>query len=183
MSHPPDSEILKLFDEKETQEKAFSLLVEKYQQQIYWTIRRIIVDHDDANDIVQNVFVKIFKNLKKFRKNSELYTWIYRIATNEALSFIKSSKKNLYVDNEYENHLLNEKGSMDPYFSGDEIQRKLQLAIQKLPPKQRLVFNMRYYEEIPYEKMSKILKTSEGALKASYHIAVRKIEKELGDDE
>ena len=154
----------------------FNLLIRKYQEQTYWHIRRIVIDHDDANDLVQDTFVKVWKNLKNFREDSKLYTWIYKIATNEALSFLKKKKRKLLLPIvDYENY-LSQKLQDDNFFNGDEIQLKLQKAILTLPEKQRLVFNMRYYDEMKYDDMSEVLGTSVGALKASFHIAVKKIE-------
>ncbi len=179
MSNTDDLEILKQFRDKNSQNYAFSLLVNKYKQQIYFHIRRIVINHDDADDITQNTFIKIFENLHKFREDSKLYTWIYRIATNEALGHLKSKRNRFFlpfgdVEQQLSNSLHTSK-----LFSGDEIQMKLQQAILKLPEKQRLVFNMRYYDEMKYEDMSEVLGTSVGALKASYHIAAKKIEESV----
>ncbi len=162
---------------KESCNYGFNLLVRKYQKQIYWHVRRIIIDHDDSNDVVQNTFIKIWKNINKFREESKLFTWIYRIATNEALNFLKRKRQKLFIPLVNVEERLSNSLSDDIYFIGDEIQLKLQKAILQLPEKQRLVFNMKYYNEIKYEDMSEILNTSVGALKASYHIAVKKIEK------
>ncbi len=160
----------------------FNLLIRKYQEQTYWHIRRMVHDHDDANDLVQDTFVKVWKNLTNFRADSKLYTWIYKIATNEALTFLKKKKqKYLLPIIDYENY-LSQKLQDDNFFSGDEIQLKLQKAILTLPEKQRLVFNMRYYDEMKYDDMSDVLGTSVGALKASYHIAVKKIENYIKED-
>jgi len=176
MSSISDKEILELFHSDNSRDKGFNLLIKKYQEQIYWNIRRIVIDHEDANDVTQNTFIKIFKNLKKFKQQSELFTWIYRIATNEALSYLKSKRKKILIPITNVEHTLEEKLLDDNFFSGDEIALKLQKAILTLPEKQRIVFNMRYYDELSYEKISKILNTSVGALKASYHFAVKKIE-------
>jgi len=155
---------------------AFHILVKTYQERLYWHIRRIVVSHDDADDILQNVFIKIWKNVDSFREDSALYTWLFRIATNEALSFLhKNRKQNIFSLDDSENH-LSEEPRTDKYFDGDELQTKLQAAILKLPDKQKIVFNMKYFEEMKYEEMSEILQTSVGALKASYHHAVKKIE-------
>ncbi|MEI6696705.1 MAG: sigma-70 family RNA polymerase sigma factor [Bacteroidota bacterium] len=161
---------------------AFNLLVKKYQQSIYYHIRRIVIDHDDTDDLVQNTFMKIYQNLDNFREDAQLYTWIYRIATNEALAFLKSKRKKFFlpfIDVELQ---LSNTLKDNQFFNGDEIQLKLQKAILTLPEKQRLVFNMRYYEEMKYEEMSEILGTSVGALKASYHIAAKKIEEFVKQD-
>ncbi len=179
MSNTDDLEILKQFRDKISRNYAFSLLVNKYKQQIYFHIRRIVINHDDADDITQNTFIKIFENLHKFREDSKLYTWIYRIATNEALGHLKSKRNRFFLPFiDVESQLSNSLKETD-FFTGDEIQLKLQQAILKLPEKQRLVFNMRYYEEMKYDQMSEILGTSVGALKASYHIAVKKIEESV----
>lgn len=171
-----DNELIFQFKNGNNRESAFTQIIKKYQEKLYWHIRRMVIDHDDTNDILQNLFIKVWKNLDSFRGDSQLYTWLYRIATNETLTFLNSKKrKNLIsFDNEIIN--LSNKIEADSHFDGNKLEWKLQLAIQKLPEKQRAVFNLRYYEEMPYEKMSKIFNTSEGALKASYHHAVKKIE-------
>ena len=174
-----DSELLEFFRNPDKRHYAFNMLVRKYQKQVYWTIRRIVIDHDDTNDVVQNSFIKIWKSLDNFREDSKLFTWIYRIATNESITFLKQKRTKFlipFVD--VEKQLSNTLES-DSYFKGDEIQLKLQKAILTLPEKQRLVFNMKYFDELKYEDMSEIFGTSVGALKASYHIAVKKIEEFL----
>lgn len=171
-----DKELLELFRDEGSETKAFNLIVLKYQEKLYWHVRKIVIIHDDTDDIIQNTFLKAWRNLKNFKEKAQLYTWLYRIATNEAFSYIKQKKKNSIVPYEdYENYLSNSLES-DVYFSGDEIQMKLQKAILTLPDKQRVVFNMKYFDEVKYEDMSEILGTSVGALKASYHHAVKKIE-------
>lgn len=174
-----DKNIISLFKNAHTQNRALSLLIDTYQKKMYWQIRRIVISHDDADDALQNTFIKAWQNLNNFNENSSLFTWLYRIATNEALQILrkKAQEKNISYD-DISNYLSNTLKT-DPYFKGDDIQRKFQEAILKLPEKQRIVFNMRYYEEISYEEMAKILDTSEGALKASYHHAVKKIEEYL----
>jgi RNA polymerase sigma-70 factor (ECF subfamily) len=172
-----DKEILEMILVKESCNYGFNLLVRKYQKQIYWHVRRIVIDHDDSDDVVQNTFIKIWKNIYKFREESKLFTWIYRIATNEALNFLKRKRQKLFIPLVNVEERLSNSLSDDIYFNGNEIQLKLQKAILQLPEKQRLVFNMKYYDEIKYKDMSEILNTSVGALKASYHIAVKKIEK------
>ena len=177
MSNPvDDNELIFQFKNGNNREYAFTQIIKKYQEKLYWHIRRMVIDHDDTHDILQNFFIKVWKNLDSFREDSQLYTWLYRIATNETLTFLNSKKRRslLSIDNEYTN--LSNKIVADSHFDGNKLEWKLQLAIQKLPEKQRAVFNLRYYEEMPYEKMSKIFNTSEGALKASYHHAVKKIE-------
>jgi len=163
-------------------EKAFKVLVETYQEKLYWHIRKIVMNHDDADDILQNVYLKVWKNVDGFREDSSLYTWLFRIATNESLSHLQRQRKHAVIPlNEISDYLTGSLES-DIYFDGDEIQRKLQMAIVKLPEKQRLVFNMKYFDEMKYEEMSEILQTSTGALKASYHFAVKKIEEFLKQD-
>ncbi len=179
MSHYSDNELLKRFNESENPGYAFDLIVRKYQEQVYWHIRRLVTCHEDANDIAQNVFLKAWIALPDFRGESGLFTWLYRIATNEALSFLKKKKTHFYFTIEGENQQTINSLESEAYFSGDEIEKKIQKAIFSLPEKQRVVFNLRYYDEMKYEDMSKILDTSEGALKASYHHAVKKIEKFL----
>jgi RNA polymerase sigma-70 factor (ECF subfamily) len=182
MPHWEDSEIIKGFNVHGKQEKAFNQLVLKYQERLYWQIRKIVLDHDDADDVLQNTLVKVWKSLANFRSESELYTWLYRIATNEALSFLKQKKKKSFAPWVDVEEQMFESLEADPWFQGDEIQLKLQEAILKLPEKQRVVFNMKYFDQVKYEEMSKILGTSVGALKASYHHAVKKIESMLDDD-
>lgn len=162
--------------------KGFRIVVEKYSSRLYWHIRRIVILHEDADDALQNTFINAWRNIGDFRSESTLYTWLYAIATNEALALVNKRKKNLALtfDN-LESHFANSHEG-DIWFDGDEAQRKLQNAILKLPDKQRIVFNLKYFDEMTYEEMSKVLDTTEGALKASYHHAVKKIEKILGED-
>lgn len=171
-----DSDLLEMFRVETSRNHAFQMLMLKYQKRVYWQVRRIIIDHDDANDVVQNVFVKVWKNLGTFKEASSLYTWMYRIATNESLTFLKQKRANMYVPFDSVSRSLSRKLEDDNYFSGDAIQKKLQKAILTLPDKQRIVFNMKYFDNIKYEQMSEMLDTSVGALKASYHHAVKKIE-------
>ncbi len=162
---------------------AFNLLVNKYQERLYWHIRKIVISHDDADDVLQNTFIKIWKSIDNFRQESSLYTWLYRIATNESLTFINSNKRKHFMPmNDASEFLMNNLIS-DPYFEGDKIQLELQKAILSLPEKQRLVFNMKYFEEMKYEEISEILNTSVGALKASFHHATKKIEAYLKDSD
>ncbi|RTL57097.1 MAG: sigma-70 family RNA polymerase sigma factor [Sphingobacteriales bacterium] len=175
-SHADDKELLLLFRQPENREKAYTAIIRKYQEKLYWHIRRMVVDHEDANDVLQNMFIKVWKGLDHFREDSQLYTWLYRIATNECLTFIEQQKKRVSVSISNEEGGLSEKIKADDHFDANKLEWKLQLAIQELPEKQRMVFNLRYYDEMPYEEMSKVLETSEGALKASYHHAVKKIE-------
>jgi RNA polymerase sigma factor (sigma-70 family) len=160
----------------------FRLVVEKYSSRLYWHIRRLVILHEDADDALQNTFINAWRSIGNFRSDSSLYTWLYIIATNEALTLINKRKKNSAVSfDDLENHFA-ESHEGNTYFDGDEAQIKLQNAIMKLPEKQRIVFNLKYFDEMTYEDMSKVLETSEGALKASYHHAVKKIEKILGED-
>ncbi len=172
-----DALIIAKFAEESTREEAFRLLLKKYQQKIYWHVRRMVIDHDDADDVVQDIFVKVWKNLGKFREDSQLYTWLYRIATNECITFLnkKKQKQNVSLDDDTTAYLA-ETLADGNYFNGDKAQMKLQQALLTLPEKQKLVFNMKYFEDMKYEEISDVLGTSVGALKASYHLAVKKIE-------
>jgi len=174
-----DQEILEKFKVDATKQMAFNLLIRQYQKRVYWLVRKMVIDHDDANDISQEVFVKIWFHLEEFRQDSGLFTWIYRIATNECLSFLRKKKRRFFLPIHDVEEELAGKISSGSHFNGDEIQKKLQLAILTLPEKQRLVFNMKYFEDLTYEEMSGILGTSVGALKASYHHAVQKIQTNL----
>ncbi|HWH63236.1 MAG TPA: sigma-70 family RNA polymerase sigma factor [Ginsengibacter sp.] len=175
-SQTDDQELLQSFKEPATREKAFTGIIKKYQEKLYWHIRRMIVDHEDTNDVLQNMFIKVWKGLENFREDSQLYTWLYRIATNESLTFLSQQKKRSSVSLSDVETGLSNKLKSDSNFDANKLEWKLQLGIQNLPEKQRLVFNLRYYDEMPYEEMSRILDTSEGALKASYHHAAKKIE-------
>ena len=170
--------ILELIDPK-TQNDAFRKLLQLYQKPLYNHIRNMVLNHDDCNDVLQNTFIKVFANLKNFKGDSKLFSWMYRIATNEALTFMQQRAKKQGISNEEVQQKAIKKLESDVYFDGTEIQLKLQKAIAILPEKQQLVFKMRYFEELKYEEMSEILTTSVGALKASYHIAVKKIEEYL----
>ena len=168
--------------QKDTQAKAFEVLINTYKERLYWHIRRIVIDHDDTDDVLQNTFIKVFRNIDNFKGASKLYSWMYRIATNEALSFLKAKSKKLGVSNDELQERLANNLQADVYFEGDEIQLKLQKAIALLPEKQKLVFNMKYFEELKYKEISEILGTSEGSLKTSYHLAVKKIEASLKEE-
>jgi RNA polymerase sigma factor (sigma-70 family) len=171
-----DSELLVQFRNPATREKAYTALIRKYQERLYWHVRRMVVEHDDANDVLQNVFIRVWNGLENFREDSQLYTWLYRIATNECLSFLEQQKRKAAVSlGDVETGLANQIKA-DKHFDANKLEWKLQLAIQQLPEKQRIVFTLRYYDEMPYEQMSQVLETSEGALKASYHHAAKKIE-------
>ncbi|HEY5470342.1 MAG TPA: RNA polymerase sigma factor [Bacteroidales bacterium] len=162
--------------------KGFRLVVEKYGQRLYWHIRRLVILHEDADDALQNTFINAWKSMGDFRNESSLYTWLYTIATNEALTLINKRKRNAAISiDDLGSYFANSKEG-STYFDGDEAQVKLQNAIMQLPDKQRIVFNLKYFDEMTYKEMSKITMTSEGALKASYHHAVKKIEKILGED-
>ena len=182
MSKISDEEILSRVKNKSTADQGFALLMQKYQEQTYWHIRRILVDHDDTNDVMQNTFIKVWRNIAKFRADSKLYTWIYRIATNEAISFIKSNKSKYYVSLDEMTDDFGEQLEADVHFKGSTIQRKLQKAISTLPNRQRMVFNMRYFDAMSYQDIADVIGVSIGTLKASYHIAAKKIENFLKDD-
>jgi len=171
-----DAELLIQFREPATKESAYTSIIRKYQEKLYWHIRRMVVDHDDANDVLQNVFIRVWNGLVNFREDAQLYTWLYRIATNESLTFLEQQKKRSAVSLSDVESGLSNKIQADKHFDPKKLEWKLQLAIQQLPEKQRVVFTLRYYDEMPYEEMSRVLETSEGALKASYHHAVKKIE-------
>ncbi len=178
--HPDDKELLLEFRDPSQKERAFTAIIKKYQEKLYWHIRRMVVNHDDANDVLQNMFIKVWKGLDNFREDSQLYTWLYRIATNECLTFLEQEKKRSVVSLEDEmDSGLSNKVKADSEFDANKLEWRLQVAIQQLPEKQRVVFNLRYYDEMPYQEMSRILDTSEGALKASYHHAAKKIEEFL----
>ncbi len=178
--HPDDKELLLEFRDPSQKERAFTAIIKKYQEKLYWHIRRMVVNHDDANDVLQNMFIKVWKGLDNFREDSQLYTWLYRIATNECLTFLEQEKKRSVVSLEDEmDSGLSNKVKADSEFDANKLEWRLQVAIQQLPEKQRVVFNLRYYDEMPYQEMSRILDTSKGALKASYHHAAKKIEEFL----
>ncbi len=182
MQEYSDKELLKLFRNESHRNFAFDLIIKKYQEKLYWHIRKIIINHDDTDDVLQNIFIKVWKGLDKFREDSHLFTWLYKIATNEALNFLKTKKRKNFLPFFDTENQLNRELESDPYFNGDELQLKLQKAILSLPKKQRMVFNMKYFDEMKYEDMAEILNTSTGSLKASYHHAVKKIEKYLTDN-
>jgi len=171
-----DKVLLEQFRDPATKEAGYTRIIRKYQEKLYWHIRRMVVEHEDANDVLQNMFIKVWNGLENFREDSQLYTWLYRIATNESLSFLEQQKKRSSVSLSDVETGLSNKLQADKGFDANKLEWKLQAATQQLPEKQRIVFNLRYYDEMPYEEMSKVLDTSEGALKASYHHAVKKIE-------
>lgn len=168
--------------DKESQARAFEVLVNTYKERLYWHIRRIVLDHDDTDDVLQNTFIKVYRNIEGFKGESKLYSWLYRIATNESLSFLKSKSRKLGQSSEAVQEAMVNRLESDVYFEGDEIQLKLQQAIATLPEKQKLIFNMKYFDEMKYEEISEILDTSVGGLKASYHLAVKKIKSHLNED-
>ncbi len=178
-----DEQILALVKEEGQQERGFRLLLQKYQERLYWHIRHMVVEHEDANDVVQNCFIKVFRGIQRFEGKSALYTWLYRIATNESITFLKKKKKRSADSLDKEALRVAERLKADVYFDGDDIQLALQKAIQQLPEKQRIVFQMRYFQEMSYQQMSEILGTSVGGLKASYHHAVKKVERSLTESE
>lgn len=171
-----DKELISKIRHPDTRNYGFNLLVRAYQQRVYWHVRKMVIDHDDADDITQEVFIKIHKAIDNFREDSLLYTWIYRIATNESLSFLQKKKRRFFLPIGDVAGELTAKLDTSPHISGDEIQLKLQKALLQLPDKQRVVFNMKYFDDLSYEEISEITNTSVGALKASYHHAVKKIE-------
>ena len=171
--------LLKRLQDPKLIKQAFGELVTLYKERLYWHIRNMVKDHNDTDDILQNTFMKIYQNIANFKGDSLLFSWMYRIATNEAITFLKSKAKKIHLSSQDLQDRLIENLESDVYFEGDEIQLKLQKAIAKLPQKQQQVFNMKYFEELKYKEISEILGTSEGALKASYHIAAKKIEEFL----
>ncbi|HNP96295.1 MAG TPA: sigma-70 family RNA polymerase sigma factor [Cyclobacteriaceae bacterium] len=177
-----DHELLSKIRNPETRSYGFNLLVREYQQKVYWLVRKMVIDHDDADDVTQEVFIKIYKAIDRFREDAQLYTWIYRIATNECLSFLNKKKRRFFLPLEDVSKELSNKLDSAPNIGGDEIQRRLQKALLTLPDKQRLVFNMKYFDDMSYEQISEITKTSVGALKASFHHATKKIEDFLTQD-
>ncbi len=180
MALPTDEDILlqQLRDPK-TRRTTFSEMVKAYSEPLYWHIRRMVLSHDDANDLLQNVFIKAWTGLDGFLGNAKLLTWLYRIATNETITFLNRNSSLSSMD---EAEMVVSQLEADEYFDGDDLQARLQAAVQTLPPKQRMIFNMKYFEEMKYEDISNILGTSVGALKASYHLAVKKVSSFFDDD-
>ena len=169
-----DSELVEMLREPRTRREGFAVLVKQYSEKLYWKVRRIVLSHEDANDVLQNVFIKVWSNLQNFQGKSSLSTWLYRIAINESLDFLRKQKLADKVSADEDDSVASRLMS-DEYFDGDEVQARLQEAVARLPEVQRTVFNLNYFEERKYSEMSQILNTSEGALKASYHLAVKKI--------
>ena len=177
-----EKEILEKIKDPETRNFGFNLLVREYQRKVYWHIRKMVIDHDDTDDLVQEVFIKAWKNLDNFREESRLFTWLYRIATNECLNFLKRKRLRFFLPIGDIEHDLSSAMDKSAHISGDDMQLKLQKALLKLPDKQRLVFNMKYFDDLKYEEIADITSTSVGSLKASYHLAVKKLEEFLTDD-
>ena len=173
-----DKHIISLYGSGE-REKAFNAIVDAYSERLYWHIRRFLCSHEDTNDLLQEVFIKIWAALPSFRGDAQLFTWIYRIATNEVINYLRKQRLKALVSMETEYSVLERKIDDDTYFNGDALQRELHKAIQRLPQKQRLVFGMRYFDEMKYEDIAEITGTSVGALKASYHHAYNKIKESL----
>ena len=177
MKQAEDQQILEWISSLNQREKGFRTLVEKYKEKLYWHVRRMVLNHDDADDVLQNTFIKVYKSINQFEGKSSLYTWLYKIATNETLTFLEKNKRFSYDTMEdSEDHPAIKNLKTDPLYDGDEIQFHLERAIASLPDKQKLVFKMKYYDETSYREIAEILETSEGALKASYHHAIKKIE-------
>lgn len=177
-----EDEVLALLQDEITRRRGFEMMVSQYSEQLYWQIRRMVLSHEDANDLLQNTFIKAWTNITNFRGDSMLSTWLYRIALNECLTFLNKQRAVQTISIDEEDSIAVQKLESDPYFSGDRAQLLLQKALCSLPEKQRMVFNLKYYQEMKYEEMSQIFGTSVGALKASYHHAVKKIEKYLEDE-
>jgi RNA polymerase sigma-70 factor, ECF subfamily len=176
MNRTNDAELINQFRDPALQERAFRLILAKYQEKLYWHIRRMVLVHEDADDVLQNTFIKIWKGLPGFRETSGLFTWMYRIATNEAITFLKARQRERSMIADDPDDQIKGRLKSDPYFDGEEVFEKLQLAIEELPPKQKIVFQMKYFDEMTYEEIGRVLGTSVGALKASYFHAARKIQ-------
>ncbi len=176
MSKIPDEEIIPLILERSTTNQGFRLLVAQYQEQLYWQIRKMVFVHDDADDVLQNVFIKIFKGVKNFKGESKLSTWMFRIAYNESITFLKRKEKSLQLSSQELQDHLTEQLEADVYFTSDEIELALKKALSQLPNRQREVFNLRYYDDLKFKEIAAILDLSEGAVKSTYHIAAKKVE-------
>lgn len=177
-----DEEIIEKIQDEKTVNYGFNLLMDKYQEKVYWVIRRMVIEHEAADDVAQETFVKVWKNIESFKGDSKLYTWIYRIATNEALNHLRKKKRRFFLPIGDVEHELRSSLDADVYYTGDDIQLKLQKALLKLPEKQRLVFNMKYFEEMKFKDIAEVMEVSVGSLKAQYHHAVKKIEKFIKED-
>lgn len=180
MDTPNEALLLERLKSEATRRSAFSVLVQRYSERLYWHIRKIVLVHADADDVLQNTFIKAWENVGKFRGDAQLFTWLFRIATNESITFLNHTRRLQHLSMGDARQLLGNLCSTDPHFRASDAQQKLHAAILTLPEKQRIVFNMRYFDEMPYEQISEILGVSVGALKASYHIAEKKIKKYLG---
>ena len=176
MDRTNDAELINQFRDPAQRDRAFRMILAKYQEKLYWHIRRMVLVHEDTDDVLQNTFIKIWKGLPGFRETSGLFTWMYRIATNEAITFLKTRQRERAMIADDPDDVIKDRLKSDPYFDGDELFQKLQVAIENLPPKQKTVFQMKYFDEMTYEDMAAVLGTSVGALKASYFHAVRKIQ-------
>lgn len=179
MKQVDDQEIIRLFHIEHEEDKAFRLLVSKYGERLYWHIRKIVICHEDADDVLQNSLIKIWRGFCEFRYESRLYTWMYRVTTNESLNYLQEKRRKAHGNSEGITEMLENQLESDTWFSGDAIQRELQKAILKLSERQRLVFNMKYYDDLKYDDMAEILGVAVGTLKATYHTAVKKIEESL----
>lgn len=171
-----EAQLLEDLKSEKHKDQAFKTLMTLYKERLYWHIRNIVKSHDDADDVLQNTFIKVYSNIHNFKGDSKLFSWIYRIATNESITLLNKNAKQLLISNEDLQDSTISNLATDVYFDGNEMQLKLQEAISKLPQKQQLVFNMKYFQDLKYKDIADILETSEGALKASYHLAVKKIE-------
>ena len=177
-----DLELISNLQSPTTRDQAFRELMTLYKERLYWHIRKIVISHDDTDDVLQNTFIKVYRNIGKFKGESKLFSWMYRIATNEAITHLNKNAKRYQIGSEEAQQQAVKNLRSDVYFDGNDIQLKLLQAIATLPQKQQLVFNMKYFDDLKYKEMSDILETSEGALKASYHLAVKKIESYLIED-
>ncbi len=182
MLQEEENKLVERLQDRKTQQAAFSELVKEFSEPLYWQVRKIVLSHDDANDVLQNTFIKVWTSIDNFRGDSKLSTWLYRIAVNESITFLNKQRSANNISMDDADSFLVSKLEGDEYFDGDEAQLKLQKAVLTLPEKQRIVFNMKYFDEMKYEEISEILETSVGALKASYHHAVKKIEEFLSTD-
>lgn len=174
-----DGYIIELFHVEHREQEALRLLIDKYKEKLYWHIRKMVLNHEDSDDILQNTFIKVWKGLKEFRYEAKLFTWMYRIATNEAINFLNEKKRKVYGNSGEITPLLENTLEGDVYFNGDSIQRELQKAILRLSERQRLIFNMKYFDDMTYEDIAEVLEVAVGTLKATYHNAVKKIEEGL----
>ena len=179
MNEISDEDIVRMFHSGNGEEKAFRLLVGKYSERLYWHIRKIVIGHEDSDDVLQNTFIKIWKGLREFRYEAKLFTWMYRVVTNEAINFLSEKRRKTYGNSQEITPMLENQLESDSFFCGDSIQRELQKAVLKLPERQRLVFNMKYFDDMRYEDIAEVLDVAVGTLKATYHNAVKKIEESL----